>query len=323
MTGLRDVITALAILAGTVGGVAVATMGLTALMIPASVTAVATPTPVPTFDLDTAPTAIGGSLEVTGDRTGTMTLDEARGVGSRYEAREDGGVSIRPVQQAELRGPEGHIRFDRDDGSVTQIEFEELTFYLDPGECAVTLGAGHPDNGLMAALVECLDIADIRDKGVVSITGIVSLPGEVLRGRGGLPESGGVLELASESVGSGEAEITSVNLDEADIFLDHGPDEDGRIRWGTFTEVGGMAVEYDPEAEQFYVTQVSAGDSYAVTSEPCPVTTQDLGQISDSVRVVQMELDCAGWTDAEGDPVTVSGTIVVDVIQGFTDVVQP
>lgn len=323
MRGLREWATALGILAGTVGGVAAVTIGLTALMIPASATAVARPTPAQTFDLDTAPTVIGGSMEVTGDRVGTLALDESTGIGSRYQVRDDGGVSVRPAQQAELRGPEGHIRFDRDDGSVTQIDFDDLTFYLDPGECAVTLGAAHPDNGLMAALVECLDIADIRDNGVVSIAGIVALPAEVLRGRGGLPGSGGVLELASESMDPGEEHVTSASLEEAEIFLDVPPGEDGRVTAGSFTEDGGVAVEYDPEAERFYLTQVSAGDLYATMSHPCPVTTQDLGRISDTLRVVRMDFECAGWTDPEGDPVTVSGTIVVDVIQGYMDVTDP
>ena len=277
MRELRDVATALAILAGTVGGVAAATMGLTALMIPASATAVATPTPVPSFDLAVAPTAIGGSLEVTGDRVGTMTLDTATGTGGRYQVLEGGGVSVRPAEDVELRGPDGRIRFDRNDGSVSQIDFNELSFYLDPGECTVTLGAGHPDNGLMAALVECPDIADIRDNGVVTIAGIVALPVEVLRGRDGLPETGGELALAPESVAPGDAEITSVTLEETEIFLDVPPGEDGRITSGSFTEAGGMAVEYDPVAERFYLTQVSAGDFYALASEPCPVATQDLG----------------------------------------------
>lgn len=319
MRPLREAATALAILAGTVGGVAAVTMGLVAVVIPASATAVATPTPVPSFDLAVAPTAIGGSLEVTGDRVGTLTLDTATGAGSRYQLIEGGGVSVGPNGDVELGGPDGRIRFDRDDGSITQIDFDGLTFYLDPGECTVTPGAGHPDNGLMVALVECPDIADVRDNGVVSVVGMVAMPVEVLRGRGGLPETGGVLELVSETVDPGEEEITSVSLEEAEIFLDVPPGEEGRINAGSFTADGGVAVQYDPVAERFSLTQVSAGELYAVTSEPCPVTTQDLGRISETVRVVRMEFDCAGWTDVEGDPVTVRGTIVVDVIQGLVD----
>lgn len=324
MRAVRQWGTALGILAGTIGGVAVVTMGLTALMIPASATAVATPTPVPSLDLAVAPTAIGGRLEVTGDRVGTLALDEATGTDTRYQVREDGLVSVRPPQEVELRGPDAHIRFDRDDGSVTQIDVEDLTFYLDPGECTVTLGAAHPENGLMAALIECPDIVDIRGNGAVSITGIVALPVEVLRGRGGLPESGGVVELASESVEPGEVEITSGAMEEAELFLDVPPGDDGRITAGSFTENGGgIAVEYDPETGRFYTTQVSAGDVYALAAEPCPVTTQELGHISETVRVIHMEFDCAGWTDVGGDPVTVSGEVVVDVIQGFMDEVTP
>lgn len=317
MRVMRNAATAIAILAGTVGGVAAATMGLSALLIPASATAVATATPVPSFELAVAPTAIGGRLEVTGDRTGTMTLDEAAGIGGRHEVREGGGVVILPASDAVLSGPDGRVTFRRESGEVARIEFDDLSIYLDPGDCTVTEGAINAEQELMAALIECPNVADVRGRGVVSIAGVVALPIEALRGRDGLPETGGRLELV------GTSDATSATLDEAEIFLDVPPDEDGRVTAGAFTEAGGVAVEYDPEAEQFYLTQVSAGESYATGSEPCPITARDLGRISETTSVVRMQFDCLDWIGAEGDVVAVSGTIVVDVIEGLVDVLHP
>ena len=313
MRALRDAATALAILAGTVGGVAAATMGLSALMIPAAATAVATATPVPSFDLAAAPTAIGGRLEVTGDRSGTLLFESASGLGGRHQVQEDGSILILPDSAPELSGPDGNITFERDTGEVTLIEFDDLSLYLDPGECTVTEGAINQEAGLMAALVECPDIADIRGNAVVSVAGVVALPIEIVRGRAGLPQSGGTVEVGG----------TRLTLDETVIFLDQAPDDDGRITAGAFTEDGGMAVEYDPDAERFYLTQVSVGDLYAVASAPCPIMAQDLGRLSDTTRVVRMQIDCTEWIDAEGDLVTVTGTVVADVIQGLTEVLQP
>ena len=313
MSGLRDVATAVAILAGTVGGVAAATMGLTALIIPASATGVATATPVPTFDLAVAPTAIGGQLAVSGDRSGTLLFESASGIGGRHQAGEDGTILILPDTPPALSGPDGRITFERDTGDVTLIEFDDLSLYLDPGECLITEGAINEEAGLMAALVECPDIADVRGDGVVSVAGVVALPIEIVRGRAGLPQSGGTVEVGG----------TPLTLDETVLFLDTAPDDDGRITAGTFTEDGGMAFEYDPAAERFYLTQVSVGDLYAVASEPCPITAHDLGRLSDTTTVVRMEIDCTDWADAEGDLVTVAGTVVADVIQGLADNLEP
>lgn len=313
MTSGRGIVGGLVILAATIGGVAAATLGLTAIMIPAAATGEATPTPQPSFDLAVAPTAIGGILEVSGDRSGTMLLDTASGMSGRYELREDGLVSIFPASDAALSGPDGRITFERHTGEVTVIEYGGLSFYLDPGECTVTEGAVNEQAGLMTALVECPEIADIRGNGVVSVAGVVAMPIETLRGRAGLPVSGGSLEI-------GESSLT---FDEAEIVLDGEPGENGRITTGSFTEEGGMAFEYDPDAEQLYLTTVSVDDLYAVASEACPIASHELGRINQTTTVLRLEIECTDFTDGVGDRVTVTGTIVADVIEGLTEVLEP
>lgn len=320
MRGLRDTVMALAILAGTIAGVGAATMGIVALVVPASVTVGDQPTPAPSFDVGVAPTAIGGRLTISGDRTGTMEFDTASGTGGRYEVEVGGdsgtigSVSPGPVTDPTLRGPNGRMVLDRDTADIKVIEFDDLAFYLDPGQCTVTEGAINAEAGLMAARVDCPGIADVRGRGTVNVAGTVALPIETIRGRGDLPPSGGSLVFVPEDEVDGGHEI-SVSFDEAEFFLGGEPNDDGRITSGSFTPQGGLAVEYDPASGEFYVTQVAAGDYYAISSEPCPIATRDLGRISETTRVVELEIDCGTMTDGDDTSTSVRGTIVADIIE--------
>jgi hypothetical protein len=319
MTPMRNVAVKLAILVGTIGGVAAATLGIVALVVPASVTVGDAPTPEPSFDVDVAPVAIGGRLDITGDRTGTMEFDAVSGIGSRYQVEGD-VVSVAPASDPTLSGPDGRIAFDRDTAEITVIEYDDLALYPDPGECTVTEGAINDEAGLMAALVDCPGVEDIRGHGVVNVTGVVALPIETIRGRGDLPPSGGTLVLERDEGDGPEADEVSVSLEEAELFLDVVPNEgDDRLTAGSFTEQGGVAVQYDPAADAFYLTDVSVGDQYATASEPCPIAAEDLGRISQTTRVVRLTIDCIQMTDIEGNPVSATGTIVVDIIHGLNE----
>jgi hypothetical protein len=297
------------ILGAMVGAVAVVTFGLAATIAPAPISIAPTTTPQPTFDLAVAPTAIGGRLEVAGDRTGTLVLDEATGLGGRYSVRDDGLVSIQEAEDVMLRGTDGRISFDRETAAVTQIDFEEMSFYLDPGECVVTQGAVNPTSDLMSGRVECEDIVDIRGNGTVTIAGIVALPAPALRGRGDLPQTGGDLDI-------GGSVLTFTDLE---IFIGGEPQDDGRIHWGDFNEVGGYAVAYDTDADRFYLDYVSIRGMDATPAEPCPIATQELGRIDETTTVVRFEIDCTMLTVAESEPVSVTGTLVADVIEGSVE----
>jgi hypothetical protein len=315
MNLMRGAVGGLAILAATVGGVAAVAFALGAWIAPAASLVEPTPTPEPTFDLGVAPEAIGGRLEITGDRTGTMTLDRTGGstTGARYEVGDGDAVTIRPADATvELRGADGHIRFERDSGQVTHIAYDGLSIYLDPGECTVTHGEINQAAGLMAALVECPEVSDVRDQGVVSVTGVVALPLDVLRGRGDVPPIGGSVEVAG----------ATLTFEEAEIFLDVEPDEEtGRIHWGIFDEerASGIGLEYDPEADRFFVNGVSTTDEYAAFAEPCSIAVEELGRINDYTTAVRLDIDCTDVAVPGGGTGSVTGTVVADVIQGYTD----
>jgi len=314
MNLMRGAIGGLAILAITVGGVAAIAFALGAWIVPAASLTEPTPTPEPTFDLAVAPDAVGGSLEISGDRTGTMTLDTATGLGGRFELLDDGSVRIRDANAPiELSGPAGHIRFHSDSAEVTHIAYDGLSIFVDTGECAVTPGAVDEATGLMAALVECPDIADVRGQAVISVAGVVALSAETLLGRGELPPTGGSLNVDG----------SAITFDEADIFLDGEPiEETGRIQWGTFDADSGSGIllEYDPQADQFFLGGAFSEETYAGLEEPCPIAAEELGRLNDYTTVIRLNIDCTDVAlEGGGGTGSVTGSIVADVIQGHTE----
>jgi len=314
MNRMRGAAGGLAILAVTVGGVAAVAFALAEVITPVASLAEPTHTPEPTFDLAMAPEAIGGSLEISGDRSGTMTLDTAIGIGGRFELQEDGSVAIRDADvPMELRGAAGHIRFDSGSREVIHIAYDGLSIFLDSGECAISHGAVDEATGLMAALVECPDIADVRGQGVVSVVGVVALPAEALLGRGELPPTGGTVEIDG----------TTITFDEADIFLDGEPvEETGLIQWEIVAadRSAGLHLEYDPEADRLFLGGAFSEEAYAQLEEPCPIAAEEIGRINDYTRVMRLRIDCTDAVVAGGTG-SVTGTIVADVIQGYTDTI--
>lgn len=313
MNLLRGAAGGFAILGATVGGVAAVAFTLGQLITPAASLAEPTPTPQPSFDLAVAPDAVGGSLEISGDRSGMMTLDTATGFGGRFELQEDGSVRIRGANAPlELSGPAGHIRFDSDSTEVTHIAYDGLSIFVDAGECVVTPGAVSEETGLMAALVDCPDIADVRGQGVISVAGVVALSAETLLGRGDLPPTGGTVEIDG----------STITLDEADIFLDGEPaGETGRIQWGAFDadSASGIVFEYDPGADQFYLGAAFSEETHAGLEEPCPIAAEELGRLNDYTTVLRLDIECTDVAVIDGGTASVKGSIVADVIQGYRE----
>lgn len=308
----RDLTAGLAILTGMVGGVAAVTLAIVALVIPPSATADPTPTPEPTFDIGVAPRVAGGQLEVEGDRSGTFVLDEAFGMGGGIRVEEGGSVTISPAQDAFLEGPDGRIRFQRGTGLITLIDYDGLSFYPEPDDCDVTLGALNEDNGLMAALVECPELSDIRGGGTVSIAGVLALPADVLRGRGDIPQSGGSVDVNG----------STVTFTEAELLLDERLTPEGEpLGWAIWQPdfMSGLSFEYDSDSDQFFLSAITIEEESAVLEEPCALEAEELGRVNETTTAVRLTFDCAGVEVPGGGTGSVTGMIVADVIEGFLE----
>lgn len=304
----------LGVLAATVGGVAAITLGLVALVVPAAPAAVATPTAAPTFDLAVAPDTVGGSLAVTGDRTGSLTLDRLESMAGYQQVGDMFELIIGP---ASLEGPDGRIVFGRDAEGVTQVDYGGLSFYLDPGDCMLTDGALNADAGLISARVECAEISDIRGGGTISLDGVVAVPANVLSGRSGLPPSGGRLDLGGVPLEIPEAralvDMSIIDLQEvSQIGL---TSEDGSTV---------VVVELDRETGEYAMTliQVSGESSLgqangeSVTVDPaCPLAAESVGRLSPHIIVIRLEFDCDDVPLPGGGTGSVQGTVVIDIVE--------
>lgn len=316
---MAGVLRSLLILGGTVAGVLVATLALTGMVAPAPV-AMASPTatPAPSFDLAVAPTVVGGLVTVTGDRTSTFELDHA--FSELGWIHNDESAALMIETDYELRGPDGRIAFDRDDGSVSQIEYDGLAFYLDPGDCEITKGVLDEVSGLTSARLVCADLADIRDKGVISLDGIIGIPEEILGRPEHIPAAGGTIEVNGSPMTFPTALTQFYGLPSTDPEF---PLENFDLLTGVGYQ--GIGFGYDAESEAFFLTAIFAdadGIWYSHSlDEPCPLPAERLGDLGPRKWATRLTFDCTDVTLDDGTTATVTGTVVVDFIQ--MDVVEP
>lgn len=306
---MHDWMRSLAILGGTITTVTAVTVLLVGAVVSSpSLDPAASAAPI--FDLAVAPDQIGGSLTVSGDRSGTLTLDGASG-GSSFQGE---GHAVTGFQQEyRLAGDDGQITFSRNpDEGVTQLFYDGLSFYLDPGDCGITLGERNHAEGLVAVMIDCPGISDIRGGGVVSIKGIVALPREVVGDRGGLPPSGGRVAVGS----------TTLEFSDA-IVLDDGGGHGGGGRGAASGRVplsvqgtdlaSILGIEYDPaRSEVFLIGMYATSGESASLPEPCPISVEQLGDLDPTTSVVRFTIDCDDAILPDGSAVDIEGTIVAD-----------
>jgi hypothetical protein len=240
---------------------------------------------------------------VTGDRTGTLEIESAQG-GVQYVTGDDDVVNVQRGQ-FRLIGDDGQIVFSSDpDEGVTQIEFDDLSFFLDPGDCDVTLGERNEANGLIAAHLECLELADIRGGGIISVEGVIAVSGDVFGERGDVPLSGGSVDVGEETI-----ELRQVIMAGGGQIA-----ETGRVPLTVYAADPDtfLALEYDPEKPEMLLTFMLAEGVPVTLSEPCPVTVEDLGDLNEFTTVVRLTFDCDNAALDDGTPIILDGTVVVD-----------
>lgn len=299
-----DALKTLGILVAAIGGVAVIIFGMVALISPAPPMESAAPSAAPSLTLDTPPTAVGGSVTVAGDRSGTLILERSSSSAHYQPAGDTFELVFDPVR---LEGADGVIIFSRDPKEgVTQVDYDGLTAYLDPGDCSITTGTHDLAAGLVTAELECAEVTDIRGGGTISLHGVVGLPAELFGIRGEMPSSGGTLDVDSATVEFGEA-IGVI-----------GPStiaETGRIPFSLVSsdQEWVVAIEYNPETDEYVMTYIGTGDEATAEGGGCPLTAETIGMLSPQTSVVRLEFDCADVPLANGESGPVVGSLVVDL----------
>lgn len=231
------------------------------------------------------PTAVGGTLMVTGDRPGDLVLDR--------ETTQD---------RYGLVGPDGRILFDGPE-ALARIQYDGLEFFLDPEDCSVEPGARHDPTGVAGAHVRCEDIDDVRDNGTISVEGMVGVAADLFGLRGDLPETGGSVRLGDETLTFERARFTLVPF--AGAFAGQLVDE-------TFDPPAAIGFSYDPQTHAISVSEVQfAGD--AVTPSGCTVGEERIGLLNPHVRVVDLTIRCDAVDLPTLGTVPLDGSVIAEV----------
>jgi hypothetical protein len=303
----RDAARSAGILAAATAAVVLATLALSVLIVPRPPgPTVATPTSGIEMDLGAAPTAIGGQLVVTGDRPGTLTIASERSApGYEPDSSVAGGLAF-DRGEITLSGPQGEVVISPRTGEITRIEYDGLSFYLDPGDCSATSGGRNAALGLLHVEVRCQQITDLREGAVIGLEGVISVPADALGDRGDLPPVGG-----SVQVGQDEVEI----VQGVALVGGFGPVDDGLVPLLVpASDVTGLGIVYDPEDGTYALSSLQVEGVMVELVTPCPIPSEELGRLNPQTTVVRLAVDCDGVTLPQGGTGAVAGSLVVDMV---------
>jgi hypothetical protein len=265
------------------------------------------PTPAVEIDLGATPTEIGGQLTVSGDRAGAMTFAAAQSNPSYEPNPEVAGGFAYERGDVVIRGPEGDVVFSPRTGEITRVEYDGMSFYLDPGDCLATPGGRNDALGLLHVQVDCPAVADLRGGGVVGLEGVISVPADALGDRGPLPDTGGSVDLGGTAL---------------EIALGVGlvggiaPVTDERIPiLAPVDAFTGLGILYDPERKSYELTGIQLEGTVTELAQPCPVDGEALGRLNPETTVVRLTVDCADVPSSDGTTAPVTGSIVIDLVR--------
>ena len=101
--------------------------------------------------LETLPIAVGGQLELSGAKEGTVVVDQNVN-GPSYG----------------LGNSKTRIFFEGSPLSVSQMSHDGLTFFPEPEDCEFTTGVQNEETGITAVKMCCPELVDIRGNGTLS-----------------------------------------------------------------------------------------------------------------------------------------------------------
>lgn len=279
-------------------GVVAGTLGLAALIVPAPASSqqgeasspgasAAALLPAPSGGIP----GLGGALAVTGDREGTFVLTR--------ESVEGGYALV---------GSQGRIVFAGQPVEVTQLSYDGLDFFPDPEDCTITTGDLDSGAGIGFAELSCVDLADIRETGVITIEGTIGLPVDQLAGRE-LPLTGGSVAVGDETW----------SFEFAYLLLWQQPAiaglSDANMELVDETQ-GGLLFSYDIQTHRTSVTGVMrAAETVGIPEGACGLQRAELGRPNPRTTTVELTIECAA-VDVPGlGVVPISGTVVVDELE--------
>jgi hypothetical protein len=297
---MNDWLRSLTVLAVSFAGVVALTLGLAVLIVPAPVGSSevsdgasprASATPALLGDLDAIPTAIGGTLLVTGDREASLVVDRESTDG-----------------QYGLVGDDARIFLVGDPLTVVQMNLDGLSFFPEPDACTITPGRHNQEIGVASAGLRCEDLADVRGSGVVDVEAVLGIAADVLGMRGDLPPMGG-------SLAFGEQTLT---FTEAWLFPFFGPVQAGdeQTNMGLVDGTTGLYFTYDVHTHATTLSFIEIeGEITEVPASACTIATREIGKVNPRNTLVEMTMRCPAVELPDLGSITIDGTVLVEQLE--------
>lgn len=237
------------------------------------------------------PTAYGGQLAVTGDREGDFTLTSQSGDAAGFT----------------LSGDDGRMRFagSRGDLTIAQFSYDGLEFFPDEGECTSTPGQTNEDLGIAAAVIECVDLRDVRDTATITMEGVVGLPADMVIERE-LPELGGTFTIGTETWDAEPSYLLPAGMAVGD--------ESPRLRIGNAAGDAALSFASDPLVLRAVLLE---GEEHSVESASCSTTRDVLVAVNPEVTIIEMTLRCDEVEVEDIGLLTVAAEVVVEESLGL------
>ena len=235
----------------------------------------------------------GAVIVAAGDLTGHMVL-----------SREDTN------DRYALAGDDGRVILEGSPPVVAQISFDGWEFFPDPDECTVTPGEGDVETGLATATLECVDLAEVRDKGTVSLTGEMRLAADVVGLAPDLPDSGGIADVGDERWEFAEAYLLAFALP---AIAD---DVQYNLVLAAEDPLTALNFTYDDHTHAIALASVEReGVRLAVPPDACELTVTELGRFNPRASAAYLTAQCASVEVQGLGTVPISVDIVVHQLE--------
>lgn len=240
---------------------------------------------------DFVPDALGARLAISGARNDTVVLDDTVG-GPTFG----------------LGNSRTRIFFEGDPIAIGQMSHDGLAFFPEPDDCEFTPGEHNEDTGLVAVIISCPELIDIRGNGSISIEGLLALPADLVIELD-LPERGGTVTIGNETISFGH-----------DLQLFVGPSFDRGTSEMQLTAVSDspratLAFPYDLEADRLRLGLVAfSGGSTEIGPEDCSHQMSELAVINPQAKIVELTFSCPEIQLANVGQVPIEGTLVFEQI---------
>jgi len=238
------------------------------------------------------PTAVGGALEVTGARQGTIDLD-----------REVSGPGFG------LGDDQTRIFFTGDPLAIDQMSYDGLAFFPEPGACEITEGEHNEEIGLVAVQISCPELVDIRDNGSITLEGVAALPADLVIELD-LPDTGGTV-----AVGDREWDIVDPLLFVGPGFFGDDMTAIEFLLW-TRDALEGLGFRYDNETGVVSLATVHFDErTRDVGRADCTLTDDEVMVVNPQSQYRELTIGCENVDVPDMGTVDITGSVVYEKVE--------